>query len=77
MAFLSEKIDFLRRTFMEMDYNRDSLLRREELYKFLDDKVFFCDKHSFFTKYYRVDKHSIEMLQMNYLIEWIKIIIIW
>lgn len=39
MALLSEKIDFLRKNFMEMDYNRDSLLTREELYKFLDYKV--------------------------------------
>ena len=41
MANLSEKVNFLRRQFLEMDINHDKLLSKEELYNFLDDKVYY------------------------------------
>lgn len=39
MANLSEKINFLRQEFAEMDINHDQTLSREELYTFLDQKA--------------------------------------
>jgi len=39
MAQLSEKINFLRQEFSQMDINHDQMLSREELYTFLDQRV--------------------------------------
>ena len=48
MAQLSEKINFLRHEFAEMDINHDQMLSREELYTFLDQKVLHDENYHFF-----------------------------
>ena len=50
MANLSEKINFLRQEFVEMDMNHDQTLSREELYTFLDQKAIFSIFFYFFLK---------------------------